>query len=435
MSAAIAPAAAAQSSALSSGASSSGATAASVPSVTTLYGAELGQAYPNAVAQAHKDSRNQVEFRVVWNDGRPEHMIALVCAKNIFAAQLPKMPKEYIARLVLDRNHRTMCIISPKGVIGGICYRPFYSQCFAEIVFCAVTSTEQVKGYGTKLMNHLKEHVKRENIHYFLTYADNYATGYFRKQGFTKQLSMPVDQWTGWIKDYDGGTLMECKINQVVNYLDVLGTIAAQREALYARVKQVSHTHSVYPGMAFEAAGRSGYDIEEIPGVLEAGWTREAAAALEAAAASSAASSAAAPAVGGGVAAGAGAAGGAGAVDADGYTRLTRPEHVVEVQARLGALLKSMRTLKDAWPFMQPVDRAVVPDYYNVIREPMDLRTMEGKVNAHAYLTLEQFEYDVMLVVNNCRVYNDRNTTYHKCATALEEHYRETRPIYFPSVM
>jgi len=30
-------------------------------------------------------------------------------------------------------------------VIGGICFRMFPSQNFAEIVFCAVTSNEQVK--------------------------------------------------------------------------------------------------------------------------------------------------------------------------------------------------------------------------------------------------------------------------------------------------
>lgn len=44
-------------------------------------------------------------------------------------------------------------------------------QKFAEVAFLAVTSAEQVKGYGTRLMNHLKEHVKKSGIEYFLTYA------------------------------------------------------------------------------------------------------------------------------------------------------------------------------------------------------------------------------------------------------------------------
>lgn len=30
-------------------------------------------------------------------------------------------------------------------VVGGICYRPFESRGFAEIVFCAVDSSEQIK--------------------------------------------------------------------------------------------------------------------------------------------------------------------------------------------------------------------------------------------------------------------------------------------------
>lgn len=49
-------------------------------------------------------------------------------------------------------------------------------QKFAEVAFLAVTSTEQVKGYGTRLMNHLKEHVKRSGIEYFLTYAGERVT-------------------------------------------------------------------------------------------------------------------------------------------------------------------------------------------------------------------------------------------------------------------
>ena len=57
---------------------------------------------------------------------------------------------------------------------------------FAEIAFCAVSANQQVKGYGTKLMNLLKMHAVTEGIQYMITYADNYAIGYFKKQGFTK---------------------------------------------------------------------------------------------------------------------------------------------------------------------------------------------------------------------------------------------------------
>ena len=43
------------------------------------------------------------------------------------------------------------------------------------------------------------------------------AVGYFAKQGFTKEITFDRERWHGWIKDYDGGTLMECIINPKVD--------------------------------------------------------------------------------------------------------------------------------------------------------------------------------------------------------------------------
>lgn len=64
--------------------------------------------------------------------------------QEIFHQQLPKMPKEYIVRLVFDRNHHSI-VLTKKGVpIGGITYRPFVEQKFGEIAFCAVASNCQV---------------------------------------------------------------------------------------------------------------------------------------------------------------------------------------------------------------------------------------------------------------------------------------------------
>ena len=37
--------------------------------------------------------------------------------KNIIAKQLPKMPKEYIVRLVFDRKHESMVILKSKKKI------------------------------------------------------------------------------------------------------------------------------------------------------------------------------------------------------------------------------------------------------------------------------------------------------------------------------
>lgn len=53
------------------------------------------------------------------------------------------MPREYIVRLVLDRRHKTLVLLRSNTVVGAVCYRPFYEQQFAEIVFLAVTSSRQ----------------------------------------------------------------------------------------------------------------------------------------------------------------------------------------------------------------------------------------------------------------------------------------------------
>lgn len=106
------------------------------------------------------------------------------------------MPKEYIVKLVFDRNHEAMVILKNKSkVIGGICYRVYPTQQFAEIAFLAITATEQVRGYGTRLMNKYKERMQKLGVEYLVTYADNFALGYFKKQGFSTEIKMPTSRW------------------------------------------------------------------------------------------------------------------------------------------------------------------------------------------------------------------------------------------------
>lgn len=105
-----------------------------------------------------------IQFKVVHNDGKPEHMIWLVTLKNIFSQQLPNMPREYIARLVLDRNHKSLMVVKQGSCVGGITFRSvahlfirvftsylvrsfhFREQKgFAEIAFCAIKAEQQVR--------------------------------------------------------------------------------------------------------------------------------------------------------------------------------------------------------------------------------------------------------------------------------------------------
>ena len=35
----------------------------------------------------------------------------------------------------------------------------------------------------------------------------------------------------------------------------------------------------------------------------------------------------------------------------------------------------------NSWPFREPVDKNKVPDYYDIIKKPMDLQTIQRKVD------------------------------------------------------
>lgn len=107
-------------------------------------------------------------------------------------------------------------------------------------------------------------------INYFLTYADNNAIEYFRKQGFTKQPSLPEFRWKGYIKDYNGSTMMQCKINPNIKYETIYGDIRKQKSAIVLSTHGMVH-HGYYKGLDF--TNKSEYQFHEIEGLREAGWT------------------------------------------------------------------------------------------------------------------------------------------------------------------
>lgn len=70
---------------------------------------------------------------------------------------------------------------------------------------------------------------------------------------------------------------------------------------------------------------------------------------------------------------------------------------------------------------MAPVKREEVPDYYDVIKTPMDLQTISDGIEKNRYSKKEDFERDVRLVFKNATTYNQKGTIYYKCAIELEE--------------
>lgn len=81
-----------------------------------------------------EERSGEIEFRVVNNDGSRESFIILTGLKCIFQKQLPKMPKDYIARLVYDRTHLSMAIVKhPLEVVGYVAQSSVDNPCLTVI--------------------------------------------------------------------------------------------------------------------------------------------------------------------------------------------------------------------------------------------------------------------------------------------------------------
>lgn len=39
-----------------------------------------------------------------------------------------------------------------------------------------------------------------------------------------------------------------------------------------------------------------------------------------------------------------------------------------------------LKTMSESWPFLKPVNKKLVKDYYNIVKRPMDLETITKKV-------------------------------------------------------
>jgi histone acetyltransferase len=224
-----------------------------------------------------------------------------------------------------------------------------------------------------------------------MTYADNLALGYFRKQGFTREWRMAAERWRGYIKDYEGGTLVECQIHPAVDYARISDIIRAQKEAVLQAVRAVSINHITFPAPPHPAAlhrTTSTGEVEHfrvdpmlLPGVREAGWSW---------------------------------------AEHEELMKTRQLSFLLECQH----VLELVKKHQAAWPFREAVSLADVPDYTAVVKDPVDLKTIETRLAANQYPDKLKFCADVDRLFSNCKLYNQPETMYYKCAVELEEYTR-----------
>ncbi|KAH3669161.1 hypothetical protein WICMUC_005000 [Wickerhamomyces mucosus] len=100
------------------------------------------------------------------------------------------------------------------------------------------------------------------------------------------------------------------------------------------------------------------------------------------------------------------------------------PKHQQQFASRV---IKIIKRMKDAAPFLAPVDveKLKIPFYYNYITRPMDLSTIEKKLNAGAYEDIQHYIDDFNLMVNNCIKFNGSDSGISQMARNIQASFEK----------
>lgn len=164
--------------------------------------------------------------------------------------------------------------------------------------------------------------------------------GYFKKQGFSQDIKLARPVYMGYIKKYEGATLMHCELHPSLVYTQFSSVIRKQKKITKELIAQNQQDgQKIYNGLTFFKEKVRSIPLESIPGLLESGWKPQ--------------------------------------------TRTQRTSRPYEESAdpdklatTFNSILAAVRAHPDAWPFAKPVNALEVSDYYDVIKYPMDLRKM-----------------------------------------------------------
>ena len=88
-------------------------------------------------------------------------------------------------------------------------------------------------------------------------------------------------------------------------------------------------------------------------------------------------------------------------------------------------LLNRLMSHQFSWVFNTPVDvvKHNIPDYFTVIKNPMDLGTIKGKVASGEYSSPLDFAADVRLTFSNAMTYNPAGNDVHIMADTLRKYF------------
>ncbi|KAI8504967.1 Tyrosine-protein kinase baz1b [Branchiostoma belcheri] len=96
-------------------------------------------------------------------------------------------------------------------------------------------------------------------------------------------------------------------------------------------------------------------------------------------------------------------------------------------------ILQKLMRNKSSVYFRKPVDVEDVPDYYEVIKNPMDLTTVKNKCVCLDYCSPQEFINDVSCIFDNAHEYNKLGSDIREKADTLEKYFLELLEEFLPS--
>ncbi|KAJ2879907.1 hypothetical protein H4R27_005040 [Coemansia aciculifera] len=89
---------------------------------------------------------------------------------------------------------------------------------------------------------------------------------------------------------------------------------------------------------------------------------------------------------------------------------------------RARAVLGKLKRDERSWPFLKPVDPVAlgVPTYFDLVKNPMDMSTIQKKLAKKSYRHVAEFVADIQLIIDDCFLFNIPDTPVHDCGKAVQ---------------
>ena len=177
---------------------------------------------------------------------------------------------------------------------------------------------------------------------------------------------------------------MECYIHPAIDYTRVKDIVAMQRAYIVEHLVRRSKSDQVHSGMELFKNGQRVQNILDIYGVSDAGWTNHHIF--------------------------------KGATERDRNNAATKNNQIL--QNMVHELMKE----DSAWPFESPVDVEEVPDYYNLVKNPVDFSMILERLRESPpyYHCKEMLKADLFRMTKNCRTFNGRSSQFYDLAEKME---------------